>query len=486
MKKDGQGQIAAKKLEYKRLRGFLAVIVCLVFLAKALFFFYQSYKIVSYPYEWSTMDGYYVFYGMRLLALKPIYFSYESLLMPFEYVPLYPAIIGILARVFGPAVWYERSFSLLCALGIATLSACFVNGRTKNKFAAAVAGLMFFGPAAIAAWYIVRGIDLFAAFLALLGIAAVVESEEHSIRRLAVSTAIFVLAFYAKQTTVFAAAAAVLFVLSRNVKKGMLMGISYAICTGVFLLIFQAISGGWFFENAFVTTSQNPYALGRLLLFFRNYFISVPLVFAIACIQASRGLSRKPDVWTLYFLFTLLSTVLAGKAGAGLSYFVPAYSATCICAGMALGDATIKEKKRELHIALLLVLLVQGSMFLFSDMRVPEEKSYEMAKRLDRHIKNHPGEILSERIDSFLVLNGRELNVEAVQVPSLIIRNVFDQQTLSQPIKEKKFSLVIYSGMYFRGLPDVRDSIFEHYRAIDRINLELFYGKTTFAVMVPR
>ena len=486
MQSAGSSLSAKRIISHPRLQYAFFALIIAILSARAFIFFFRAAHAASYPYEWSTMDGYYIFYGIRLLAGDPIYFSYESLLMPFEYVPLYPAVIGTLAGLFGNGVWYERTFSLFCALGMAALAARAVNERTKNKVAALVACLLFFGPAAISVWYVVRGIDLFAACLGLLGVAVLAGSEEHTGRRLAGATAIFVLAFYAKQTAVFPAAAATLFIMSRNLKKGIIMGISFTAGVALIFIVLQTLSSGWFLENAFLMTSRNPYHSGRLFLFARNYFLCLPLVFPIAAIQAGRGLSRRPDPWSLYLFFALLSALLAGKAGAALSYFVPIYSATCICAGLLIGDSALAEKRRTLYLVVAFLLLVQSGLFYGEFIPVPSKTDLDRARRLDHHIREHPGRILSERIDSFLVQNGRELNVEAVQLPSLIIRGAFDQATLAQPIKEKEFSLIIYSGMYFRGLPDVRISIFENYEVIDSINLGLFYGDTLFYVMAPR
>ncbi len=486
MQNAGRSPTTKEFLSHERLRTVIYILICSALLLRALIFFFRGACAVSYPYEWSTMDGYYVFFGERLLAGEPIYSSYESLLTPFEYVPLYPVVIGALARVFGHAVWYERCLSLLFAVGISALAARAVHRRARSKAASVATALLIFGPAAISVWYIVRGIDIFAAVVGLLGIVVVAESEKHSLRRIAAATVIFVLAFYIKQTTIFPAAAATVFVMSRDFKKGLLMGISLFAGIAVIFLALQAWSGGWFFENAFVTTSSNPYAVGRLLAFSRDFFRYLPFLLPIAFIQAARGLSRKPDIWTLYFLFTLLAALLSGKAGAALSYFVPLYSAICICVGMALGDIAFAEKRRAPHTVVLLLILCQAALFFVKYVPVPTETDLQQARRLDRLIVEHPGPILSERMDSFQMLNDRDLNVEAVQLPSLIIRGKFDQATLAGAIERNEFSLIIYSGIYFRGLPDVRTAVYERYEVIDRIKLGLFYGETLLLVMAPR
>ncbi|NQU08121.1 MAG: DUF2029 domain-containing protein [Candidatus Abyssubacteria bacterium] len=467
------------------LRKILLGLLCLLLLIRAAIFFFRAFQVVVYPYEWSTMDGYFVYYGLRLISGKPIYFDYHSLLMPFEYVPLYPVAMGVLARIFGLGVWYERSFSLVCSLLIAILVGRVVARATRDKLAAAAAGMMFFAPASLSVWYIVRGIDIFTALLALLGVVIVSETEEKGWRRIVLAAAILVLAFYAKQTAVFPAAAAISFLLCRDLKKGLLMGACFAGATAAIFVLLQFLTEGWFYENAFLTTARNPYHLGRLFIFARNFLLGLFAVVAVALFQSLRGMSRRPGVWTFYFFFTLLSTVLAGKAGAALSYFLPFFSATCICAGLALGNSSLFEKRRKPYLAILVIMLIQAAVFFREYVPVPSQANYEQAATLDTLIRRSPGKILTERIDSFAVLNGRELSVEAVQLTRLIIRGRYDQRVLVRAIDGKEFSLIIYSGVHFRGIPEVKRAIFENYTVIDRIKLGLFYGETTFVVLAP-
>ena len=470
---------------FQKLRTCLLAFLCIVLGLKALIFFARATLTVLYPFEWSTMDGYFVYHGMRLVSGRPIYFDTNSLLMPFEYVPLYPAFIGVLAKLFGPGVWYERCFSLVCSLAISALVARAVKRSTRNTSAAVAAGLILFGPAALSVWFIVRGIDIFAALLGLLGVSIVAEDEEGSTSRLILAAIVLTLAFYAKQTSFFPAAAAVMYVLCKDLKKGLFMGGSLALATAVIFFLLQVLSDGWFFENAFVMTMSNPYYTRILSGLARDFSLCLVIVFPVALFQASRGAGRRPDIWTLYFLFTLLSGLLAGKLGAALTYFIPLFSAICICLGLLLGDSGLFARRPRTYLVVLVAILVQGVLFYAHYVPIPSRQHSSRARVLDAYVKDNPGAILTERIDSFAVLNDRELNVEAVQLPILIMRRKYDPQTLLELIENKEFSLIIYSSIYFGGIPALRHAIFENYRAIDRISIGLFYGETTFLVLTP-
>jgi hypothetical protein len=358
--------------------------------------------------------------------------------------------------------------------------------RTGNRTAAAAAGLLFLAPSLLSVWYIVRGIDILAVLLGVAGFFVIAEARERSGPQIAFATAIFVLAFYAKQTVVFPAAAAVAFIFSRDIKKGLLMAAGYGGGVLGVLFLLQFLTGGWFFENAFLTTSNNPYFFWLFLEFLWKYFLCLFIAFPIALFQACRGVSRQPNAWALYFFATLISIFLAGKIGAALSYFLPLFSATCICLGLFIGDSSFSEKRARVSIVVMLLMLVQAVALFRDYIPIPTHEDRRQAALLDEHIKQNPGEILVERIDSFATLNERELNIEAVQLPILVMREKVSPRILAGAIEKKEFSLIVYSGIHFGGIPVIKRAIFENYRAIDEVNVGLFYGKGTFLVLSPR
>jgi hypothetical protein len=176
--------------------------------------------------------------------------------------------------------------------------------------------------------------------------------------------------------------------------------------------------------------------------------------------------------------------LLAGKFGAALSYFVPLFSAVCINVGLWLG--TRFGRRSLLWTVTAILLLLQALSFFPNQIAVPTEHDRWWAEELDHRIQKHSGPILIERIDSFAVRNGRELNVEAVQLPYLVMRGEFDPNLLIAAIENKEFSLIIYSGYHFGWIPGLERAIFDHYEVTDKIKIGLFYEKTLFSVLVPQ
>lgn len=469
----------------QRVEFYLLLLTTFILSIRALFFFAHAWRTLTYPFEWSTMDGYYVFHGLRLISGKPIYFDYQSLLTPFEYPPLYPLLIGVLTKIFGIAVWPERLFSLVCALGIAAIIARVVFAQSANRWAAACAGLLFFAPASLSVWHIVRGIDILTAFLSL-GAVVIAARRSAGFGAIAASTILFVFAFFSKQTAVFPLAAVVVFfIVKRQWKSGLFLAAGFTSLSVLLVGSLEYESGGWFFKNAFLTTSNNPFYARLLADLFLKFALALPIVLPLAFYQALKDFHSSRSVWSFYFFFTLASTALASKAGAALSYFIPVFSGVCILAGAWMGGGSFREPRASARRMILLLLALQSVWFFMEKYPAPTEADYREAAALDEIIQERPGPILTERIDSFAVRNGRDLNVEAVQLPVLVMRREVDPDIIIGPVREKRFSLIVYSGIYFGGIPAIKKAIFENYQAIDEVEIGLFFGKLKFLVMAP-
>ncbi|MBI5117462.1 hypothetical protein HZA56_13380 [Candidatus Poribacteria bacterium] len=482
----GQKAVTTRPCAAAAPRKYLTLLLCGFLSVASSWFIVRALRTISYPYEWSTMDGYFLYYGSRLVNGLPIYFSYELLSMPFEYVPVYPAIIGILAKLFGLGVWYERAFSLACSLAVAALIGRVVFKTNRNLPSAFCAGLLFLAPGPLAVWHLVRGIDALAALLGLAAIALVAGANPDRMTwRVFVAAVLLVLAFYTKQTALFAAATVIAYLLSQRFRCGIVTGGAFAVACGLLFLLLQSITGGWFYENAFVTTSSNPFLLSLLMQLLRDFCLVLFAAIPVAAAQALRSVKRANTIWTYYFIFALLAALLAGKMGAALSYFIPLFTAVCINTGLWLGDTALYERRPRVFVASLVLLIIQALAFLRNPIPAPNEEDYQKARSVDAYIKERPGPILTERIDSFAVLNGRELSVEAVQLPFLVARRKYDPIHLINTIERKEFSLIIYSGVYFGGIPALKHAIFENYREIDRVPIGLFVGPMTFSVLAP-
>ncbi len=469
-----------------RLLRWLTLALCLILGLKAIIFFSRFLLVAAYPYEWSAMDGYFIYHGLRLISGEPLYHAYDSVRMPFNYVPLYAVVAGIMAKAFGPGAWYERAFSMTCAVFIAILIYRAVIEANGNRMAGLFASLLLFAPAALSVWFIVRGIDVLATLLMLAAALAVSSGERPSRGNVIVSILLLAAAFYTKEPTIFVTAGVITYLSTRDFKLGVAAGIAYCLIVLALLGIIQLLSDGWFLENTVIMHSTHPRHLKFFVDPLRTFLVSLFVVFPLAFVWACRGIGRKPDIWAIYFFSTLFSTFLAAKVGSALNYFIPLFTATCINVGLWLGDKHFFAKRPLRYGGVLALLLIQVLYFFTDQIRIPSEEDYDQAARLNTYIRMNPGPLFIERIDSFAVLNGRDVLIEDVALPYIIESGKLDRKLFEDAFRERRFSLVVLNEKW----PIVEilfwKTLQENYVVVDKVDIGLFFDVHPYAVLEPR
>ncbi len=160
---------------------------------------------------------------------------------------------------------------------------------------------------------------------------------------------------YTKQLSVATVAAVLFFLFLRSPKKAIIAGIGLAVVAGgIFLLIDLATQHQWFINT--MTANANAYdyrqALDLYRQFFTLHFFTVALAIGYSFYQLYWD---RLSAYTIWFGFALINAALAGKWGAGESYFATAIVASCILSGFAVvklkrltGDqATTRRAARE-------------------------------------------------------------------------------------------------------------------------------------------
>lgn len=448
-----------------------------------------AFRILAYPYEWSSMDGYFVAYAQRLLAGHAIYSAHSTPPMGFEYVPGYLVALGPLNALFGPGVWVERGLAFALTLGTAAAAGHIVRMRSGSLVWGLIASALCVAPPLFGEWYLVRGLDV---LVLVVGLAATFILAEAPLQRGAVVIAaavLYVLAFYCKQTAIFpwAAGAAIVFVRERR-HVPLFLGVSVGLGVAVGVAL-QAWSGGWFWNNAFATTAQNPFyprLLLGLLMVFLPWTVLVPGFAAVAAVAEPRVALKHP--WALYWVACAASIPLAGKLGAATVYFLPVYIASIIW-GCQRAPAWVARLWPRWGAALAMAAIAQLLLWFVYPGRTPDAAGRERAAGVLQAIADRPGPVLTERVDSFATLTGHGVDWEAVQLPILHKIHGMSIDALLEQLRTQQFTVVLYSGQFFSRVPALSSAIFTYYRPLDGyqvVSLPLFYGEEIYSVLVPK
>jgi len=153
-------------------------------------------------------------------------------------------------------------------------------------------------------------------------------------RQLLLGLALILAAGYTKQLAYATAIAALVFLFIRNPRRALVYGVGFGIVGGViFLGINIATNGQWWLQT--ITANVNTFYPDQTIGLFRQWFglhgfLIVPAVLYVIYELYFDRLS----IYSLWFGAAVANSILAGKWGAGDSYFATAIAALCVLSGL--------------------------------------------------------------------------------------------------------------------------------------------------------
>jgi hypothetical protein len=153
-------------------------------------------------------------------------------------------------------------------------------------------------------------------------------------RLLILAFGLILAAGYTKQLAYATAIAALLFVLIRHPRRGIVYGVGFALAGGlIFMGINWATHGQWWLQtiSANVNDFYPEQTIGLFRLWFSLHgFLIVPAILYVLYELYFARLS----IYSLWFVVAAANSILAGKWGAGDSYFATAIAASCVLSGL--------------------------------------------------------------------------------------------------------------------------------------------------------
>jgi len=145
------------------------------------------------------------------------------------------------------------------------------------------------------------------------------------------------LAGYTKQLSAATAIAVLAFLFLRAPKKAVIAGLGLAFVAGaIFVWINVATNGQWFINT--ITANANAYDYTQAVTLYEQFFSLHCVIAALAIGYLIYELYRdRLSAYSVWFAFALANAALAGKWGAGESYFTTAVVAACVTSGLAMG-----------------------------------------------------------------------------------------------------------------------------------------------------
>ena len=406
-----------------------------------------------FPYQLDYGEGFLLHFVKQWSQGEPIYKGIEG--YPYvmaNYAPLTIMLALALTPVAGIGYAAGRVWTLLAIAVLVGIIFAWVGwygfGRTRRGAArwlpAVAASLIFVGSSYVYHWAPLFRVDLPGLALTIGGLFAVLVAAPprsmggDGIQRQGLlwgAAGLFVAGLYAKQSFLFAPAAALgylFFFVDRwqAIKMAAVMAVAGG---GLFVLINALTNGGFWYS--LVVSNVNPFLWDEFWKqqadFAGTFAILVLLtVWYVAdkfVLDRERSLRDKASPLDLYLVAALASLLFAGKAGAWENYFFEALVALVLVGGLGLGRIA-RHGKRLFQVATPLLVLAQvGLMWhsptLASDyLTLTRESNEAMAPIL----AETPNPVASEDM-GLLVTNGKVLDYCSFQYSQLARAGRWDQ-----------------------------------------------------------
>jgi len=413
---------------------------------------------LCFPYQLDYGEGVLLHFVREWSQGRPIYSpAYAYPYITANYPPLTILAALLLTPLLGISYATGRLWALLAVVAVAGLVVAWVRREGKQWLPAVAAGLIWAGSPYIYHWAPLFRADLVGLALTLAGLGIVnaacsARAGEQPRRGLLFLGALFfVAALYAKQTFLFAPAAALVFLFVRGYRRQTAeMALTMIVLGGgLFLLINNLTRGAFWF--GMVSSNVNPFLWPEFWKqqadFFRT-FAGLVLLAAWYLVEKfaldrSTPLRAKLGLPDCYLAAALLSLLFAGKAGAWENYFFEALTALALCAGLGLARLCRSGKQLLRLAAPLLVLLQVGLIW-----HTP--RTADRYLKLTRESNDAMKPILAAASDpivsedmGLLVTNGKGLDYYSFQYSQLARAGRWDQSWELEQLGRQRFSLVI-------------------------------------------
>ena len=310
--------------------------------AQAVVYCHYAWALFCFPFDYDQGEGFELY--DTFLHVQGQWPYRDSQVFPFYtsiYPPLFHLLVAPLVWVFGPHLWTGRVVGFLASLIVAAAIGWGVQRDGQNRLIALVAALLF-----LASNYTFHIGPLFRQHMTMvmfetLAVVSLAQLDrrggaERPWRRswpFWLGMLALLAAGYTKQMAVTTVLAAMAFLFLRGPRRAVVSGLALAaVAAGLFGLI-NHLTGGWWYTSI-IAANINAYSLDQALAFYRQWgelhLIIIGAAIACGIYEIYWG---RISIYTLWFIFAVAGGALAGKVGAGESYFVTATAAACLVGG---------------------------------------------------------------------------------------------------------------------------------------------------------
>lgn len=439
---------------------------------------------IFFPYQLDYGEGIVLWFTQQLAHGAPIYHALPD--PPFvtaNYPPVALLFAALFYPLFGDSYIMGRWLNLAAALVIAAFIFRFVrdqrideitSSRRARQGAALLSALLFFGSTFIYHWVPLFRVDLIGLAFTIPGVFFVWRWEKDQGRRtkderratddgrrttdderrtpfvlrhwsfVILALLFFLLALYTKHTLIAAPMAAILALLIKDRRAGIVFALALGLIGGaIYVAMEVATGGGWSF--GLLAANATVWSLPIFLKLVTNFGLTYGVLLVLAAwAWWSRVRARQIGVLEIYGFAALLGTALAGREGAWENYFLEAVTMVCVFAGFSI--ARLMNTPMRWRWALPALLLVQLALFWNEHDPRLAQQLFDQARMGNAQVaplvRAASGPIISEDM-GLLVTNGKPIEYYTFPYSTLARAGRWDQHWEIENLRAGRFPLVI-------------------------------------------
>jgi hypothetical protein len=426
-----------------------------------------------FPYQLDYGEGYLLHFVKEWSQGRPIYKAAEGYPYILANYPPLPIVLALgLTPLVGMTYTAGRVWTLLAIVAVAGILVAWVRRESGRWLPAVAAGLIFVGAPYTYHWAPLFRVDLVGLALTVGGLYAVYLASPPSaglgagpargreVRQglLWLAVVLFVAGLYAKQSFLFAPAAALAYLFFFVDRwQAIKMAAAMAVLGGGLFLLINTLTGGGFWYGL-VASNVNPFLWSEFWKQQADFFYTFAILALLTgwyvvdkfFLDRSVPFRRKVSPLDLYLVAALASLWLAGKAGAWENYFFEALAALVLCGGLGLarigryGGRLARIGPPLAQIGPPLLVLAQVGLMWHTPreadryLQLTRQSNEAIVPIVDRT----PDPIVSEDM-GLLVTNGKVLDYCSFQYSQLARAGRWDQAWELGQLRDGRFSMVI-------------------------------------------
>ena len=510
------------------LNGLLMAATLAVFIGYLGIYLLYAWGLFRFPYDYDQGEGFEVNDAVLFSQGQWPYRDNEA--YPFyasNYPPLYHLMMIPLFPLTGKTLLTGRLVSVAATFVIGATVGAVVWRRTRMAGVAALCGLMVLASNYIYHIGPLARLHLVMVMFELLAVVFVAQSEDdrHGARNLVVGLVFLTAAGWTKQLALATVFAVFLFLFIRNPKRALVSGAVFAAVNGVlFLAVNLATQGQWYLN--IIQANVNAYDLSQAWLLYQQWFrLHWVIVLLAAALVVYESAARKWSAYSIWFVAATLNSALAGKWGAGESYFTTAVVAACVCAGLhipnlqylisnkSLGASRMGRLALGAIVPVLFLLQARAVLHIPTDGRlfgtlaqivgvgrrasvyknysyydsagytqlghIPADYDHTAAERIQEMVNRAPGPVLTEEA-TWAMRAGKDVVTNPTQLLNLYKNGLYNPVSLVEMVNRQAFGVVVLRAQFYPE-PVLR-AIGQKYKMLADVDMNGF----TYHILVPR